>query len=177
MYPTIGIMSMPVNFKYRDVARKGRPVHQKWDSFWMKHPPMGAARWAKIFAPFDALDGFDERIAEKEVLYTAKKELCEDDQKILDRRLNILHNLTWNGRMARANKPSVDVIHFVPCEDKHNFSFGIGGRYETISGSVVKADQDTLILSTEDGEVRISFNDIREITSKSNIFEKQWDYL
>ena len=94
MYPTIGIMSMPVNFKYRDVARKGRPVHQKWDSFWMKHPPMGAARWAKIFAPFDALDGFDEQIAEKEVLYTAKKELCEDDQRVLDRRLNILHNLT-----------------------------------------------------------------------------------
>ena len=78
--------------------------------------------------------------------------------------------------MTRTNKPSVDVKYFVPCEDKHSFSFGIGGRYETISGTVVKADQDTLILSTEDGEVKISFNDIREITSKSNIFEKQLEY-
>ena len=59
VYPTVGSMAMPVNFKYEDALRKGRPIHEKWDEFWMKHPPMPASRWAKIFSPFDALAGFD----------------------------------------------------------------------------------------------------------------------
>ena len=71
---------MPANFKYTDVLRRGRPRHEKWDSFSLRHPPMSAAHWAKIFSPFDALDGFDERIAEKEVLYESRIELCDDDQ-------------------------------------------------------------------------------------------------
>ena len=88
-YPTIGLMPMPANFKYTDVLRRGRPHHEKWDSFSLRHPPMSATHWAKIFSPFDALEGFDERIAEKEVLYESRIELCDDDQAELDRRLNI----------------------------------------------------------------------------------------
>ena len=68
MYVTIGSMPMPVGFKYKDIFLRGRPRHTKWDTFSLKHPPMPASRWAKIFSPFDALEGFDERIAEKEVL-------------------------------------------------------------------------------------------------------------
>lgn len=59
---TIGEMSMPVNFKYRKLFLHGRPKHEKFDDFWRKHPPMGTVHRAKIFAPFDALVGFDEAI-------------------------------------------------------------------------------------------------------------------
>ncbi len=66
---TLGAMSMPSDFKYRDIFLRGRPVHGSQDRFLLKHPPMPASRWAKIFAPFDALRGFDEAIAfEEEIL-------------------------------------------------------------------------------------------------------------
>ena len=65
----LGAMSMPSDFKYRDVFLRGMPVHESRDRFLLKHPPMPASRWAKIFAPFDALRGFDEAIAfEEEIL-------------------------------------------------------------------------------------------------------------
>ena len=60
---TVGYMPMPGDFKYADVLRKGRPKHDPSDPFLAKHPPMPAGRWAKIFAPFDALKGFSESIA------------------------------------------------------------------------------------------------------------------
>ena len=42
---------------------------------------------------------------------------------------------------------------------------------------VLKAEMDTLVILTEDGlENPISFNDIREITSESDIFETEWEY-
>ena len=41
----------------------------------IKHPPMSPSRWAKIFVPFDALDGFDERIKAKEEIYVERKAL------------------------------------------------------------------------------------------------------
>ena len=53
---------MPEDFKYKDIYLKGRPVHDRHSSFYAKHPPMPAGRWAKIFAPFDALKGFNECI-------------------------------------------------------------------------------------------------------------------
>ena len=62
----MAIMTMPADFKYKDIYLMGRPVHDKQSSFYAKHPPMPPGRWAKIFAPFDALKGFDERISEAE---------------------------------------------------------------------------------------------------------------
>lgn len=52
----------PRNFRYLDVMRKGRPVHDPPDSFSIRHPPMPLSRRAKIFSPFDALSGFSEAI-------------------------------------------------------------------------------------------------------------------
>ena len=58
----IGYMPMPASFKYSTLYLHGRPRHQKYDGFWRLHPPMEHRQRAKIFAPFDALDGFDEAI-------------------------------------------------------------------------------------------------------------------
>ena len=54
---------MPVNFRYREVFLKGKPRHDRCDAFRIRHPVMDRGKRAKIFAPFDALRGFDEAIA------------------------------------------------------------------------------------------------------------------
>ena len=54
------------SFRYRDVYEKGKPVHEKNDSFSVKHPPMEISRRAKIFSPFDALKGFSDELAKAE---------------------------------------------------------------------------------------------------------------
>ncbi len=130
----IGFMPMPADFEYRDVFLKGRPVHQPWDAFRLRHPSMEAGRRAKIFAPFDALAGFDEAVANKEVLYEFRREISEDEKEELDRRLGILHRLTWNSRLARENAVPVSVTYYVPCEDPDSAAYGYRGRYVTVSG-------------------------------------------
>lgn len=54
------MMEMPQGFRYRDTFLKGRPRHEGWDAFTIRHPPMPVSKWTKIFAPFDALRGFGE---------------------------------------------------------------------------------------------------------------------
>ena len=58
--------SPPSSFRYRNVYEKGKPTHDRLDSFSVKHPPMDLSRRAKIFSPFDALKGFNEAIISKE---------------------------------------------------------------------------------------------------------------
>ena len=53
--------------RYRKVLEKGKPKHEPYDDFYMKHPPMNLSRRAKIFSPFDALKGYDEEIAKTEL--------------------------------------------------------------------------------------------------------------
>jgi hypothetical protein len=94
---------------------------------------MAPSRWAKIFAPFDALDGFDERIRAKEEAYTERKELDEGEKEELNRKLCYLHTLTINGRLARQNRPTVAITYFSPCTDIENDWYGCGGQYKTIT--------------------------------------------
>lgn len=54
------------SFRYRDVYKTGKPVHEKNDSFSVKHPPMEISRRAKIFSPFDALKGFSDELTKAE---------------------------------------------------------------------------------------------------------------
>ena len=53
----IGVMPMPADFKYAEVMRRGKPQHERFDPFSIKHPKMDHGKRAKIFAPFDALRG------------------------------------------------------------------------------------------------------------------------
>lgn len=59
-------MAMPADFRYRDVFLKGKPQHDRFDLFRIRHPSMDVGRRAKIFSPFDALKGFNEAIASKD---------------------------------------------------------------------------------------------------------------
>ena len=62
------------------------------------------AHRAKIFAPFAALRGFSEAVSSKETHYVKRRELGGEDLRELNRRLDVLHNLTYTGRMARENR-------------------------------------------------------------------------
>ena len=62
----IGMMAMPADFRYREVFLKGRPKHDRLDAFRIRHPQMDVGKRAKIFAPFDALSGLHERLAQAE---------------------------------------------------------------------------------------------------------------
>jgi len=174
----VSYMQMPLNFKYKDVFLKGKPEHERWDTFLIKHPPMPAAKWAKIFSPFDALKGFSEVVASKEVQYVQKIELDDDGKRDLGRKLDVLHNLTWNGRMARTNRVMVTVKYFVPCSDHDSFAFGIKGQYKELQGMVLRVDTDvehTLSLQTDSGKAFIAFDDILDITSRQAIFDTEWE--
>ena len=96
----------------------GQDLNDRYNN--KKHPMMDTGHRAKIFAPFDALRGFNLAIMSKEVPYVPKRILEEEEQEELNRRLTILHNLTFNGRIARANKPVAEVTYFVPCADRNH---------------------------------------------------------
>ena len=68
------------SFRYSAVLAKGKPVHEKGDDFYIKHPPMDLSKRAKIFAPFDALKGYSEAIASVEAKNLARYEnTCGSD--------------------------------------------------------------------------------------------------
>lgn len=62
MSDMIGDTRPPSSFRYMDVLEKGKPVHEKYDSFSIRHPAMELSRRAKIFSPFDALKGFGSEL-------------------------------------------------------------------------------------------------------------------
>jgi len=172
----IGYMAMPMNFEYKDVYVKGQPTHQWFYSFRLKHPAMDSGHRAKIFAPFDALAGFDDAVAAKEVLYEFKRELADDEKEEIDRRLGILHRLTWNGKLARENNVPVSITYYVPCGDKGNFSYGYRGRYVTVTGICRKIGMRTILIDS----VSVPLSDILSIETTMrvdgrNIFDTDWE--
>ena len=169
----IGTMPMPADFKYADLYRAGRPQHEKFDDFWCRHPPMDCGKRAKIFSPFDALRGFSDAVAAKDVQYVNRPELTEEEQLEISRRLSILWELTKNGRLARANRVEVRVTYFSPCADKENFSFGYRGQQKTAAGICRQVDA-ALSRTLTVGETVIRFQDIIAVEA-DRIFEEDWE--
>ena len=148
----------------------GRPHHYD-DHFAFLHPKMDRRRRAKLFAPFDALDGYSESIDSKNTEYVERIDLEDDNHRELDRRIRILHGLTYNGKMARANHVQVRVRYYVPCTDENNFSFQLRGQYRIVSGICRKVDSEITKSITIDDAV-IPLTDVIEITAADeNIFD------
>lgn len=166
----IGETPMPAGFRYRDIFLRGKPEHNQADPFRRRHPSMDVGKRAKLFAPFDALRGFDEAVESKNVLYEDKVILNEEDAAELDRRLMILHNLTYNGRMARANQVEVTVTVYEACSDENHEDYGAKGQYQTLSGICWNVDAEvtkTILV----GKMRIRIEDIRRIESPGDLFQ------
>ena len=172
---TIGVMAMPANFRYREVFLKGKPRHDRMDAFRIRHPKMDVGKRAKIFAPFDALDGFSAHIAGKNILYGDRVFPDEKEKEELNRRLSILHSLTFNSRMAKRNRIAVTVTYFVPCTDEHSFACGVRGQYVSVSGIVRKVDMDVTRTISVD-QTPILFDDILSITPfREGLFGQDWE--
>ena len=121
-------VTLPAGFKYTAAFMAGRPIHRD-DHFAFLHPRMDRRRRAKLFAPFDALDGYSASIDSKNIEYVERVDLEEDDRTELNRRIRILRGLTYNGRMARANRVQVTVRYYIPCTDEDNFAFRLRGIF------------------------------------------------
>lgn len=163
----IGYMPMPKYFPYKETFLHGRPRHRKYDDFWLRHPPMDPGHRAKIFAPFAALSGFEDCIGSKEVLYTNRRQLSEEEQSALSRKLDYLHSLTRNGKTARMNRPFANVTYFKPCSDIYNEAYGNGGQYINIEGIVTQVDP-VLSKSITIDDAKIAFEDICDIQCACN---------
>ena len=108
-------------------------------------------------------------------LNCGKIELDDAEKEELNRCLTILHALTFNSRMARANHISVQVQYYVPCIDPNSFSYGNQGRYIPLAGIVRSVDMDASQTITIDDTV-ILFDDILSIEAEDEIlFKREWD--
>lgn len=170
----IGVMAMPADFRYREVFLKGKPQHDRCDPFRIRHPRMNTGHRAKIFAPFDALKGFNEAVSAKEVLYENRIELSPEDAAELDRRLAILHNLTYNSRMARANRVQVSVTYYQPCMDPNHDDYRLRGQYQTISGICWNVDAEVNRTITID-RMKLSLDDVLRIDALDDVFQIHWE--
>ncbi len=162
---------VPLGFRYMDALRKGRPVHRRFDDFYIRHPFMDRGKRAKIFAPFDALAGFNEMILSKQTIYVKKEELSEDDSLKLDSRLDLLSRLIQNSNDARDRDIFITVTYFEPCTDISNEAYGSGGLYTEKSGRVMAVDTIFKILKVD--STKIDFGDIRSVDGK--VFEEYGD--
>ena len=165
---------MPVDFRYREVFLKGKPQHERFDLFRIRHPSMDAGHRAKIFSPFDALKGFNEAVAAKDVLYENRIDLAPEDEEELSRRLTILHNLTFNSRMARANRVHVSVTYYEPCSDENHEAYGLRGQYKIVTGICWNVDAEaghTILV----GSRKLPLEDVIKIESPGDIFKQNWD--
>ena len=168
---TIGVMPMPANFHYRNVFLKGKPRHDRYDPFRIRHPNMPCSRRAKLFAPFDALKGFGDAVTAKDVLYENRSTLSPEDMDELSRRLEILHQLTYNSRMARENHVQITVTYYEPCHDENHEAYGIRGRYQTVTGICREVDTEitgTILVDKK----RIRLDNVLRIENREDIFQR-----
>lgn len=98
---------------------------------------------AAQFAPFAALTGHDEAIAETARLTTNKIELSDDEVIQLNRQLQFLLSLE--------KSPEVTITHFVADRLKQ------GGHYEQTKGHIRRIDDyDSSIALTSGGVINLS---------------------
>lgn len=153
-----------LQFPYLQALFQQRPRH-RMDEFEFQHPPMEREKRAKIFAPYDALDGYSASVKKKNIEYVEKIYLDESQLEELNRRLVILHDLTRTARLAKQNHVIVTATYYVPCTDKHSFACGVRGQYLTVTGMLRKVDGElsrTLLIE----DTAISFDDLLSVTAE-----------
>ena len=160
---------IPLKFPYLSVLLEGRPRHGA-DAFSLRHPQMEKGKRAKLFAPYDALDGYSEHIRQKNIPYTEKIIPDEETQQELNRRLSLLRALTADSRLAKRNRPGVTATYYVPCADGHHDGCGRLGQYKTVTGAVRRVDAVGKVL--EVGDTMIPWEDLLCVESET-LFGKE----
>ena len=115
-----------------------------------KHPQMSIHDRAAQFAPFAALTGHGEAIAETARLTDRKIELDDYEKMKLDEKLLILQEDIME-------MPEISVTYFCPDEKKE------GGKYVTVTKALRKINEMERTLLMEDG-MQIRIEDILEVS-------------
>ena len=136
-------------FEYADIINRVRPVHRA-DRFSYKYPRMSNEKRAKIFAPFAALSGYDDALAEKEVIYDIKRVLTDDEYFDLDCKIATIYEKCSNSILARESGVEVRILYFEPLADDE-----LHGRYIEISGLVTKVRPDKETITILDKEISL----------------------
>ena len=100
--------------------------------------------------------------------------MLQEDSEEISRRLNVLHNLTFNSRMARANRVEVTVTYYEPCSDENNEAYGLRGQYKTITGICWNVDAEvsqTILIDRK----KLPLSDVLRIESSDNLFQRYRD--
>ena len=134
-------------FEYADIINRVRPIH-KADRFSYKYPRMSSEKRAKIFAPFAALSGYDDALAEKEVIYDIKRVLTDDEYCDLARKIATIYEKCCNSILARENGVEVRILYFEPLADDE-----LHGRYLEVIGLVTKVRPDKGTITILDKEI------------------------
>ena len=171
-FPMIGSMPMPADFPYKKIMQMGRPKHGRFSDFGIRHPSMPCSRRAKIFAPFDALAGFSDRINKKEILYEEKKVLSEEEREALGRRLQYLHHLFIKAKYKKGPAPRITVTFFDPCDDPENDAFGTRGTYQDLTGPVTRMDLEVDRTLTVGGKV-LDVDELIDILMPRDLRQKE----
>ena len=113
-----------VNWPYADIVNLPHHVSRK-------HPQMEMLKRAAQFAPFAALTGYGEAVAETARLTDTEIEIDE----------SLLESLDLNLRQALENESKVRLTYFIPDDKK------AGGRYESISDYIKRTEMDEIVLA------------------------------
>lgn len=159
---SIGNIPIPPGFRYRHVLMKGKPLHRKTDAFLTRHPHMDIGKRAKIFAPFDALRGFDEALDIRTVPYETRRELTEDEVAEIDLCLRALHRMICGTKKDGGHLPSVSVTYFVPCSGGDSDTRAYRGQYHTLTGVCRSVDAE-ITRTVRVDETQIPFGSILRI--------------
>lgn len=127
--------------KYDDIIHLERPKS--------KHPCMSTLDRAAQFAPFSALVGYKEAIAEATGYTESKKELSLEQCLIINEKLNYL-------KEKIKDKPKIKITYYA-VKDKWS-----SGNYQTTEARLLKLDEINLTLSL-DNKLTISLSDILEL--------------
>ena len=131
--------------RYQDMLHMPRPVSKS-------HSPMPISERAAQFAPFAALTGFEDIIAEAARLTTQRVELDEDAKQELDEKLRRLAE-----RIEQDREPvAAELTWFEPDPLK------LGGSYRTQTLRVRQVDRSFRLLELEDHSL-IAFAQLLEL--------------
>lgn len=113
------------------------------------HPPMPIASRAAQFAPFAALTGYEESLSESSRVTAEKRELGEEREDELNRKIQYLKEHV-------SEYPMIKVIYFIRDSKKQ------GGHYQSLRGNVRIVDTTLRLMVFIDG-IAISIDDVYDI--------------
>ena len=113
------------------------------------HPHMSLYDRAAQFAPFKALTGYEDDVAETARLTDTRIELDDSRKAVLDARLQMIEDQI-------SSSPEVTITYFVPDARKQ------GGAYRDIHGRIRKIDKVERLVVFASGE-RVRIDDIYDL--------------